>query len=530
MANSDVQHESDGDGPGTPQRLDGPVSPRAILLFPPNTTLPGNWLGPWIWAGWTVTNCASTQELAQAVANPLTSGLIASPWPADIGETSSSDAIVNGLQGVIDVLGMRSHDPTAVSTMSGGMARRGDFLAQLAAVASGPEIGCCVLMAIQVDHASELSSRLDMTAIFEIEERISERFAALLGADDAYTIWMELGFGVLIRRDSSNQIVELAERICACVADTSFLIAGEPTGLTVSIGLALHPPGNKAQSADQWFATAHGAQAIAHRHGGNRYDGVITREYEPIPAERVLIIREWVQEAKTGQNVVIEFQPVLPLRAGAGDLYSVHPKLRDYRAPLGGVYRPEYLRIAREGGAMIMIDRMSLFGAFEALEQERARGRGTRLLVPVELATLIGIPWRWLEAELRRRRHLSNGLILELEAHRKLEHPDVMERISTLRYFGVTIGLSDRSGDLKGVATWARLPADVLRLQCQVVDAPPLEAVRDRLAPWRDQGRQMIVDSVQRNSDTERYTALGVDYLRGRDLAEIGPRLDFEFE
>jgi EAL domain-containing protein (putative c-di-GMP-specific phosphodiesterase class I) len=386
-----------------------------------------------------------------------------------------------------------------------------------------------VLVAIRIDTVSELAARLDGTEIFALEELVAERFSGVLTKDDAYTIWLELGFGVLVHRDTIEEVEELAKRICASVADEPFLVAGAPQHLTVSVGVALPPRGNAANGADRWFASAHAAQAIALRHGGNRHDGLLTREYEPIPAERVLIIREWLQEAKAGENVMIEFQPVLPLNAAAARLYSVHAKLRDYRAPLGGVYRREYLQLAREVGAMVMIDRLCLFGAFEALEQERARGFDTRLLVPVELATLEGMPWRWLEAELGRRRNLVDGLILELDANQQVEQPENVERMMKLREFGVRIGLCDRSGGLDRIPAWSALPVDILRLQVPVVDAVPVEMFRERLAPWREQGRQLIVDSVENAGDVARFTGLGVDYLRGQGLAAIGPRLDFEF-
>ena len=52
---------------------------------------------------------------------------------------------------------------------------------------------------------------------------------------------------------------------------------------------------------------------------------------------------------------VIEFQPVLPLQGELAGLYSLDAKLRDYRAPLAGVARREYLGLARDAGALAMI-------------------------------------------------------------------------------------------------------------------------------------------------------------------------------
>ena len=183
-----------------------------------------------------------------------------------------------------------------------------------------------------------------------------------------------------------------------------------------------------------------------------------------MPAERVLIIREWVADAKAGRNVIVEFQPLLPASTQAGELYSVHAKLRDARAPLAGVYRSEYLRLARAAGAMIMINRISLFQAFETLEQEHRAGRSTRLVVPIELETLHGMAWRWLVEELRRRPQLRDRLIVELQATRELTDKDNLMRIVRLRRFGVRISLSEQDGDLAQMALWTKLPVDFLRI------------------------------------------------------------------
>jgi predicted signal transduction protein with EAL and GGDEF domain len=473
MANNDIQDGTDADAPDPTEQGSG--IPTAILLFPFHALPPAGWRVPWVNADWSITSCGSPEEIAEALARPAATALIASPWPGT-GDVSSVRGMARELGEVITALQMSDAAVPIGLIANGGMVRRGEFLAHLSIVNRVPETtGCRALIAIHVDQASDLASRLDGTAIFALEERIAERFAAVLHKDDAFTVWLDFGFGVLVNRAQSAQVEALARRICSSVAQEAFLVAGEPIKLTVSIGIALSPGGSPADGADRWFAAAHAAQAIALRHGGNRHEGLLTRDYEPIPAERVLIIREWVQEAKGGQNVLVEFQPVLPLTAAAEDLYSVHAKLRDSRAPLGGVYRREYLRLAREAGAMVMIDRMSLFGAFEALEQERARGAETRLLVPVEAANLEGVPWRWLEAELRRRRRLADGLILEHEANLKLEEPDALLRLQKLRELGVRIGLCDRTGSLENLASWYRLPVDILRLQLAVVDAVPPE-------------------------------------------------------
>ncbi|MGB0135345.1 bifunctional diguanylate cyclase/phosphodiesterase [Dokdonella sp.] len=500
----------------------------ALLLFPPGVRLPEGWQAPWIQAGWNVSNCSGSDRIPAALHGPGASALIASPW-AEVGKPSLRNTVARGLKVLEESTGPLRDIKPANTASAAGMLRRSDFLARLSQVIATPPEACCILVSVIVDQAAALTTSLKRTAIFELEEKISQRLAAVLQKSDAMTIWLEFGFGILLQRADSKEILEQAEQICTSIASKPFLIDGEPRSLTVSTGLALPPRESRGDGAHQWFASAYAAQGMASRHGGNRNEGVLSRDYEPMPAERVLIIREWVQDAKSGTNIMVEFQPLMPMSADAGELYSVHAKLRDYRDPLGGVYRREYLRIAREAGAMIMIDRTCLFHAFETLQQEFDRGRSTRLLVPIELDTLKDLPWRWFEAELKRRRHLADRLTVEIEASPVLLDKDSIKRIVRLRHYGVRVGLSDPRERLDQVELWSKLPLDTLQLQHQAAQALTDQQFRAALHPWRSKGRHLIVDSVEDVDAVSRLSALGVDHLRGNALAEIGPRLDYDF-
>ncbi|MGH8076977.1 MAG: EAL domain-containing protein, partial [Lysobacter sp.] len=314
-----------------------------------------------------------------------------------------------------------------------------------------------VLLAIRVDQLPELAA-LGLSAMFELEEKVFARLLALLDSQDVSTIWMEFGFGILIRRDDWSQVESFARQLCSHVVEEPFQMPEIDVSLTISVGMALVPPADTPEGGHRWFAIAHAAQSIAYRHGGNQCEGVLTRAFEPMPPERVLIIREWLEEARTGGNVVVEFQPVLPLGADTPPMYTICAKLRDLRAPLGGVYLDEFRPLATGTGALTMIDRLSLFSAVEALEQERAHGRATELVVPIDLSTLDGVPWRWLEAELARHGAVSRGLVLELQASTALQEPLIVERFVRLRDLGARISLHDHNGGLESLRTWSALP------------------------------------------------------------------------
>ncbi len=520
---------------GPVQPTGGDVLPKsAIMLYPAGATLPPGWQTPWIESGWVVSACPNP---GLACPNPgrlpavvRGAGRLAVEFPA-LTERREADAARNTLRALAaeDGSSVAASDVDARSGgLAGGMLRRSDFLAQLSSLRE-PESCVCVLMAIQLDQAATLDARLDRTAVFALEESMSTRIAAVLEAEDMLTLWLEYGFGVLVQRKTAEDVSAVAARICTSIAAEPFLVGAEALDVSVSIGLALVPSAPRTDRAQEWFSTAYAAQGIASRHGGNRHEGVLTREFEPMPAERVLIIREWVAEARAGRNVIVEFQPLLPASTQAGELYSVHAKLRDARAPLGGVYRREYLRLARATGAMIMINRISLFQAFETLEQEYRAGRGTRLVVPVELDTLHGMAWRWLVEELRRRPQLRDRLIVELEASRDLTDKENLMRIVRLRRFGVRVSLSEQSGDLAQLALWTKLPVDFLRVPYATVAATTDAEFTAATRGFKENGRQLIVDSVSDTGAVSRLAALGVDYLRGRKLAATGARLDYDF-
>ena len=422
-------------------------------------------------------------------------------------------------------------EAAVASPRRSGLLRRGDFLAQLATAMRSSESGCRVLMSIKVDQAADLGRRLGQSGAYELEQAVAARFAELLDDRDAYTIWLEFGFGVLVRRDTSDDVAALAQELCRRVQARPFLVRDMALDLTVSVGVALPPTGAAGNDPDRWFAAAYAGMSIAHRMGGNRHDGVLSASHGDMPAERVLIIREFVKNAAQGEHIEVDYQPMLPLRgAHVAGHYAQATRLRDFRAPLAGIRRDEYLDAAREAGAIGMIDRTSLFNAFESIQEERAQGRRTRILVPMDLASLEGAQLDWLLAELRRRKSLVDGLLIELDAAPLLARPARMDVVRKLRDSGVTLSLSEPSGSLALLERLHDVPVHLLRLPHTAIDGVPAEAFSRLVSPWRASGRGLIVDHVRSIDAVSQLWDLGIDFLQGDALAATGPRLDYAFE
>jgi EAL domain-containing protein (putative c-di-GMP-specific phosphodiesterase class I)/GGDEF domain-containing protein len=498
----------------------------AIMLLPPGMRMPEGWQEAWVKAGWNLVSCAGPEQIPAALHGPGNAALITSPW-AEVGKPALRGTVARGLKVITQSAQLNAK--TLPKAAASGLLRRAEFLELLERAESDSAESNRVLISIHVDQSARFTTQMRQTVLFDLEERVMQRICAQLRPEDAATIWLELGFGVLVERSSCDEVAMLAERIRMSLSESPFEVDGESLCLTVSIGVALSPATEAGEGGQAWFASACAAQAIASRHGGNQVAGLLSRAYAPMPAERVLILREWAQEAKSCNNIVLEYQPMMPMKESSGELYSVQAKLRDPRAPLAGVGRAEYLRIAREAGAMVMIDRTCLFHALEMLQQEHERGRKTELVVPIEMETLNGSAWRWLQNELRRRGHLAARLILELEGNSGLMSKDSVARIIRLRRHGVRVAVADASGDLGQVWLWARMPLDFLRLPYAAVRRYASPEYRRALRSWQSKGRQQIIDCVDDTAAVSHLAAFDIDHLIGDALVASGPRLDYEF-
>lgn len=410
-----------------------------------------------------------------------------------------------------------------------GALRRGEFLALLDhRFRQGPATWEA-LLSIRLDQAEELED-LEFGNAFELERLLIERVGGQLRDGDAWTTWLEYGLGALIRRDSKNEVIGQVESILRAIAGTPFLLRGRLLQATASIGVALAPVSGVAVDPDRWFSAAHAAQAIAHRLGGNRLDGVLDTATRQLPDERQLIVREWVKDAGRGRRVRVEFQPVLPIGAqGLDGLYLLHSKLHDPRAPLGGIQRHEFLDLARASGTQQVIDHLALFNAFEALAELASREHIERILVPLDLYSFDESLERWLRKELTRRAQVKDRLVIEVAAATLIQRSESKRRLAALVAQRLQLALHDDSGSLTRLDGIDAGTFSYLRLPVGAVSGLQQSALNEVLGAWRRPGCALILDQLTSPAQLAGLRQLGVDYVMGEDLVAAGPRPDYEF-
>lgn len=420
----------------------------------------------------------------------------------------------------------------STAEVGSGRLQRGELLSAVSQTVVGESEGVRALFAIRLDQSDVLNQKLGQASASELEQSIDLRLLDVLAEADAIALWQEFGFGLLVQRESPKALQELAERLCKAVTERPFKIQGKDMQLTISVGMAL-PPANAASlpnedACDGWISAAFAAVAIAHRLGGNRYDGVLENGPGGVPAERVLMIREAVKRSVSNANMVIEFQPMLQLHGENKGHYALHAKLRDHRAPLGGVPRAEFLQAARSAGTINAIDRHTLSHAFAVLEDLRASGRAARIAVPADLGSYDRAQLQWMHGLLSRNPPLAAGLQVEFDARVLIERPALKGILSVLRKFKVIAVLADAEAELEKIEWYLQLPVTLLRFPCAAVKKIAADDFAMAIEPWKRAGRAIVVDGVDELTDVNRLWSLGVDYLQGEALASVSPRLELE--
>lgn len=404
-----------------------------------------------------------------------------------------------------------------------GKLRRADFLGALESRLQRLDERWHVLMALRIDDAVGLREMLGLAGTHALEREVAKRLAACLADSDSHTLWEEMGFGVLISRDSAGEVEALIKKLLGAVGAEPFEYDGESYVISASMGYSL-PPINGERTCERWLRQAFAALAMGVRLGGGHAEGVLSRDPGALPPERVMVISHALKVLARGGRPHFEFQPMLQLR-GEHVHYTLRANLPDLRNPLGGYPRSEFLQLARQAKQLAAIDRMALLHAIETLQDRRRRGLVASVLVPVDLASFDEAQLAWLKAERQARPEAVGDLQLEFDAAdvRSGEHAEVLRQLHAL---GISLAASEAGGGVKALQDLLGAPIDLLRLGHAAIQKAPASRLPNLISQWRSAGRRLLVDGVDSMQAVASLWNLGIDYLQGDALAAPTPRAE----
>ncbi|MCU0754801.1 MAG: response regulator [Xanthomonadales bacterium] len=382
--------------------------------------------------------------------------------------------------------------------------------------------GAEALLILTIDQAGQLREQLGMVALTELEDAIARQLIRFLDDGDEVGAWQEFGFAVLARRETDSDLRRLGERLVAFIRQKPYFVGGREQALTASVGFVNSSVARR--QLERWVNAAVAANQTVARRGGNGVEGASSASSEGLSSEQASRLRDLLSQPLTRRNVLLEFQPLVPVRGVVLGQYEVLLRLRDGDS---AAFPSQRLRaVARELGVTDRLDQYLCLQAIQTLTENAKSERPLRLLLPWELNT------GSLQAlqELARFRNTwaaegrSLGLILDadLVAADLRRHMDAGQLMNQL---GLRMVLRRVGGQPQLNQLFDQLPFTLAILKPELLAQRTEAAALIRLAV--DFGREVVVPDV---SDPRQITGLwdlGAHYAMGDAIGPAGPRLDF---
>lgn len=389
----------------------------------------------------------------------------------------------------------------------------------------GEDRPCNMALLLAASDKGHLSANTSH-AVFEreLQYRIATQLQADLDEDERMATWQSSAFLFLVERTPEPHLLKRAEQIRSSIAK-QIESAG---GGKVSISVLPLPP-ESLPPAETLIELAERTLSVAQHAGGGRVKLALAEAQSDLPPDLSLAIQKALVLEPSASTCSVQFQPIVPLHGTARPQYHVHLGLR---ADLVGerlITRRQWASLARQTQHSLGLDLYAVRCALEQSVRMRQRIKGLRLLVAVDVGSLLDSSFLvTLDAELRARDLGDSGLVLSIDQNEALMHGKRMVEIrQRLAAMHVGFCLGRVAADGKGIKALEELTPDLI-----AVDAASLKAAGQTppiLGLARDAGSEVIAHFIPDAQMLARLFAVGVDYGMGSFIGAPMTQLEYDF-
>ncbi|MGE4071021.1 MAG: response regulator [Lysobacterales bacterium] len=379
------------------------------------------------------------------------------------------------------------------------------------------------LISVGLENAKALTEKLPSLLRCEMEQAISGRIAARLGAGDSFGPWDEFHFLVLAARNSEGELHQLAQNLRQGIDVRPVVVSRGQIKVQARVELCAALP-----DAQRWLDLALGLWA----RGGKTEGASQSAPATPAPKKESPAAGNPVTHPQLALCVA-EYQPLIMVRGAVTDQWQQRLRLRPGPQQPATLGRDNYYEQALHAGTLARLDRMALRLALDSIVVQRKRGRQLRIQVEVALPTIIDPGFfPYLEDECRKS-GLTRGsgeLTLELDTDAVIEQlTTVRPVLDRLRTLGVHLCLRHFGLQKEALRLLQQINVDAVKLDTDLALQPSL-AFTSMLAHVRDGGVPIEVEDVPDRLTITRLWELGTDYIQCEQLRGYSESLEFEFQ
>lgn len=379
-------------------------------------------------------------------------------------------------------------------------------------------------MTICPNDIDGLRDQLGVGGLDHLLSQLSTIVSKLAGENDVVARLDDYSFGLLLRRDASNDMVMLAEQIISNVSRHSF--PGE-VEITCSIGLCYLD--DRMEDALGIVNRADAACEEASRHGGNRlHIHSAEQDSQEIVVDADFNLGEQIKDALRNDSFVVQYQPLLDLQTRGNETYEVVLRMTNAQGDLIG---DRALMEAAEAAVLCReVDQWLLDRAIEILKSRRETGRQSRLIVRQSSHSALNpdLP-SWLSGRLRTRQVVGTGLVLDFRL------PDVstdlktaQHNIKALREMDVEVSLSRFPEKEAAFKVLKYLHAGYISIAPRLLKADR-KTIGNVIRQAHEVPARVIVPNIDDPRSIDLHWSSGADFLQGNFVQRPLETMDYDF-
>jgi diguanylate cyclase (GGDEF)-like protein len=391
------------------------------------------------------------------------------------------------------------------------------------------EAASFALLFIDLDHFKDVNDTLGHVSGDAALREAARRIARCLRESDTVSRLGGDEFNVILTQVQNPQDPgRIAEHIIKALSEP-FLIEGQSSFLSASIGIALYPQDGK--SADELIKNADTAMYRA-KSGGRALAVYFEEAMNEEAVARVTLDRELRRAIERGELELV-YQPVLDLRSGA--MCGAEALLRWHHPTFGTLPPVKFIPLAEESGYIEQLGRWVLQEASRQMHCWRDEGiaperlavnvspRQFRRLGLVELvadcARAAGIPTSCLEVEITETALIDHG-------------PAVERMLRQLATKGVRISLDDFGTGFSSMAYLKRFPVHTVKIDRVFIESLDRDSdseviVAAIIAMSHALGKIVIAEGMESAEQLEILRKLKCDRVQGYHYSRPLPAPEF---
>jgi diguanylate cyclase len=406
-----------------------------------------------------------------------------------------------------------------------GLANRG-VLEEAIATCLGSGTKPCAVVVVEIDRFASVLHAFGHSVGDDVLRVVARRIAAMRPANATLASLGNHDFGVLLPDANADRALAVAETLRAAF-DEPLVMGGVPIRVEASLGIASSPG-----HGDHASVLLRNASFAMHE---ARSLGRTVSVYRPRPtvagSEELILLGE-LRAAIEARQLVLEYQPVIDLKAGA--VVAAEALVR-WDHPRRGRVPPGSFVPQAENCALIQpLTRSILHDAIAWNAEERSQGRLLRVAVNVATRNLLDHGFaETVRDELARASLPPDALEIEITEGALMADPaNARATLDRLRELGVHLAIDDFGTGYSSFAYLRDLPVQTVKIDRTFVsrltqgksDAAIVQGIIDLAHTL---GLVVVAEGVEDQMSVDLLSAFGCDLVQGYHVSKPMSAVNF---